>query len=120
MSDDRDERMWKKVLNRLDDLERLIIQSHRRIKQAMSQLDTDIKTLATSFAQATADQQLLLTSLTNAINNSTADDPTDDPTVQGIITAMQTNHQSVVDTLANLGVSIPAPTPAAQAAAVAK
>lgn len=109
-----------RVLNRLDDIERLIIKLYKGEIAAMSQLDTDIQTLATNFAQDTADQQQLLQALTTAIQNSTADNPTDDPTVQGIITAMQANHATVVTTLQNLGVTVPTtPSPTAAAAVAA-
>lgn len=119
MSDDRDERMWNKVLNRIDDLERLVIQSYRGVRKAMTQLDTDIQTLGTQFAQDTADQQELLSALTTAINNSTADSPNDDPAVQSIITAMQANHNTVTTTLANLGIIVPGPSPTALKATAA-
>lgn len=109
--------LLRSILQRLDDIERLIIRSTRREIQAMSQLDDDIKSLATQFAQDTADQQTLLQALTDAIKNSTADDPSDDPTVQGIISAMQANHTTVTQTLANLGVTVPPPSAAAQQAA---
>lgn len=109
--------LLRSILQRLDDIERLIIRSTRREIQAMSQLDDDIKSLATQFAQDTADQQTLLQALTDAIKNSTADDPSDDPTVTGIISAMQANHTTVTQTLANLGVTVPPPSAAAQQAA---
>jgi hypothetical protein len=120
MSEDQGHHTFEeKVLNRIDDLERLIIQSYRGVRKAMTQVDTDVKTLATNFAQATADQALLLTSLTTAFQNSTADNPSTDPLVVSITAAMQANHQAVLDTLSSLGIAIPPPT-AATTAAVSK
>lgn len=103
----------RRILHRLDDIERLIIQTYRGELRAMNQIDTDVKTLATNFAQATADQQTLLQALTNAVTNSTADDPSTDPLVVSITTAMQANHQAVLDGLGKLGITIPPPSDSA-------